>query len=53
MIKLNENVDYDIIIDQSLNRTLIKYQCGVTSTLSQKNNHFIVSQFFQRFHFVV
>jgi hypothetical protein len=47
IIQLNDSVDYDIIIDVNLNKTLIKCQCGAISTLGQKDNNFIVSHFFK------
>ena len=53
IIQLIDSVDYDIIIDVNLNKTLIKCECGSISTLGQKDKHFIVSHCFKRLQSVV
>ncbi|CAM4796194.1 unnamed protein product [Rotaria magnacalcarata] len=41
-IKVKEDVDYELIVDYMSNKALIKCQCGISTTLGQKNNGYIV-----------
>lgn len=43
VFQFKEGVDYEIIMDLDRNKTVIKCQCGSTSTLGQKDNRYIVS----------
>ncbi|CAF1314529.1 unnamed protein product [Adineta ricciae] len=40
-----EGTDYEIVVDCTSNKVYIKCQCGKTSTLGQKNNLFILSNY--------
>ena len=46
VLQFNENIDYEIIIDLDRKKTLIKCQCGSTSTLGQKEDKYLVSNLF-------
>ncbi|CAF5064477.1 unnamed protein product, partial [Rotaria magnacalcarata] len=41
-IKVKEGVDYELIVDYMSNKALIKCQCGISTTLGQKKNAYIV-----------
>lgn len=43
ILELNEDVDYQIIIDVNGNKAIIKCKCGTASTLGKKENTYIVS----------
>ncbi|CAF4035177.1 unnamed protein product [Rotaria sordida] len=45
ILHLQENVDYEIVIDINANKVLIRCQCGATATLGQKNNNYILSNY--------
>ncbi|CAF2750293.1 unnamed protein product [Rotaria sp. Silwood2] len=47
MFQLKENVDYEIFIDIIGKKVLVKCQCGKTTTLGQKDNTYILSNFFR------
>ena len=44
-VQLKEGIDYQIIINFTSSKVLIRCQCGANSTLGQKNNNYIVSYF--------
>ena len=44
---LKESIDYEIIVNYMVDKASIKYQCGVTTTLEEKSNNYIVSHFSQ------
>ncbi|CAF4171079.1 unnamed protein product [Rotaria sp. Silwood2] len=41
ILKLQENIDYEIIVDINGKKVLIRCQCGATSTLGRKENTYI------------
>ncbi|CAF4247099.1 unnamed protein product [Rotaria magnacalcarata] len=45
IFKLQESVDYEIIVDVIGSKVLIRCQCGTTSTLGQKDNSYIILVF--------
>ncbi|CAF1578757.1 unnamed protein product [Rotaria magnacalcarata] len=47
MFQLKENIDYEIFIDIIGKKVLVKCQCGKTTMLGQKDNNFILSNFFR------
>ena len=44
-VQLKEGIDYQIIINFTSSKVLIRCQCGANSTLDKKNNNYIVSYF--------
>ncbi|CAF1051010.1 unnamed protein product [Rotaria magnacalcarata] len=45
ILKLQENTDYEIIVDINGNKVLIRYECGATSTLVRKENTYLLSNY--------
>jgi hypothetical protein len=43
--QIKEGIDYEIIANSNSNKVMINCQCGVNSTLGQKNNKYVVSYF--------
>jgi len=43
--QIKEGIDYEIIVNSISNKIMIKCQCGINSTLGQKNNKYVVSYF--------
>jgi hypothetical protein len=44
--QIKEGIDYEIIVNSITNKVFIKCQCGINSTLGQKNNSYVVSHSF-------
>ncbi|CAF3886684.1 unnamed protein product [Rotaria sp. Silwood1] len=43
--QITEGIDYEIIVNSIVNKVLIKCQCGIISTLGQKNNSYVLSNY--------